>query len=111
MLFELSLEPACSLGGLELREGFRLDLAYALAGDAEPPGHFLEGARMLPFQTEPQLDDLALTEGQRGQRVVHRILVELCGHSVEGPDRLLVFDEVAEFGVFFIPDRSRQRDG
>src|ERR1700693_93465 len=80
---------------LELLERVVLDLADALAGDAERAADLLERARLRAREPDAELDHLAVTLGQRGQRVLDVLPAERDLGGVEGRLGLLVLDEVA----------------
>src|SRR5581483_7319407 len=56
--------------GLELLQRVVLDLADALAGDAERAAHLLERARLLALEPEPELDHLPLALRERVERAI-----------------------------------------
>src|SRR5207237_8049909 len=97
--------------GLEFLERVVLDLADALAGDAERASHLFERARLLAGKAEAQLDHLALALGQRSQRQLDVLAAQRERGGVERRLRLLVGDEVAERGLLVLADRLLQRDG
>ncbi len=88
----------------QLGQRFRLDLADALAGNAELAANFLERARMAIFQAETQADNLALAFGQALERF-RKLLLEHAERSGIGRnDSGVVFDEVAQLRIFFLAD-------
>src|SRR6266566_8277658 len=94
----------------ELLERVVLDLADALAGDAERAADLLERARLRAREPEAELDHLAVAFGQRGQRVLDVFSAEGDRRSVERRLGLLVLNEVAELGLFLLADRLLERD-
>jgi len=64
-------EPAAQGGMLQLPEGAGLDLAHALAGEAEVVADLLQGARRLPIEAVTGTEDSALAWGEGGQGGAH----------------------------------------
>jgi len=89
-------EPAAQGGVLQLPEGAGLDLAHALAGEAEVLADLLQGARGLPVEAVTGGEDSALAWGQGGQGGAYggRKLLGL-GHVV-GPEGGGIGEEVAQ---------------
>jgi len=56
---------------LQLPEGFGLDLAHALAGEAEVPANLLQGARRLAVEAVAGGEDGALAGGKSGEGGAH----------------------------------------
>src|SRR5450830_217128 len=96
---------------LELGQRLGLDLADALAGDAELLADFLEGARMLALEAETQLDDLALAVRERAQDEVELFFLHDLADGLDRDRGFLVLDEVAELRVFFLADRCLETHG
>src|ERR1700722_3626562 len=96
------LRPA---GVPELGQGLGLDLADALAGDAELLAHFLQRPGMAVHQAEPELDDLLLARGQGIQDLLQLILEHDEGCGLDGHHGVRVLDEVPEVGVFLADGR------
>src|SRR5919109_4395911 len=85
---------ALGLGqALELLQRVVLDLADALAGDAEGPAHLLERPRLLALESEPELDHLPLPRRERVERAVDVLAPQVERRRVEGGLRLVVLDE------------------
>jgi len=61
------VEPAAQGGVLQLTEGAGLDLAHALAGEAEVLADLLQGARRLPVEAVAGGEDSVLARGQGDQ--------------------------------------------
>src|SRR5438128_2629269 len=94
----------------ELAEGFSLDLADALAGNAKLATHFFQGAGATVLQAEAQLEHLALALGERAEHRADLLLEEVVRGCVRGRDCLGVLDEVAQVAVLFLADGRFQRD-
>src|SRR5262249_32979092 len=88
-----------------------LDLANALARDAEGATDLLERLRRPAVQAEAERDHLPLAERQRMQRHLDVLAPErqLCG--VERRLRRLVLHEVAETRVLLLADRLPEAAG
>src|SRR5439155_1003471 len=85
-------------------EGLRLDLADALAREAEDPADLLQRFRVrVPVHAVAELDDLAFTVGQRLDRLTYRFLAEA---DVKLLRRLGVIagEQFAEAGIPFAAD-------
>src|SRR5579884_4544365 len=96
--------------GRQALEGLDLDLAHALAGQAEPAADLLERLRLRVVEAVAEHDDepVALRQGTEclGERLrAERVLDELVG------ERVVAGDEVAEHGVLGVPDGRVQRRG
>src|SRR6478735_5266748 len=95
---------------LELLQRVVLDLADALARDAERPADLLERLRRAAVQAEAERDDLALAERQRVQRLLDVLPAEAQLRRVERALGRLVLDEVAEARVLLLADRLLEAD-
>src|SRR4029450_11318471 len=93
------LEALCFRQGLELLQRVVLDLANALARDAEGAADLLERARALALETEAKLDHLALALGKRVQGTVDVLSAKVERRGVEGRLGLVVLHEIAELGL------------
>src|SRR5207247_11469168 len=96
---------------LELLEGVVLDLADALARNAEGAADFLEGSRALALEPEPKLDHLALPGRERVERPVDVLAPQVERGGVERRLGRIILDEIAELGFLFLADRLLERDG
>src|SRR3954452_18369952 len=95
---------------LELLQRVVLDLADALARDAERPADLLERLRRATVQAEAERDDLALAEGQRVERLLDVLPAEAELRRLERALGRLVLNEVAEARVLLLTDRLLQAD-
>src|SRR6188508_195980 len=68
-LFQVASQAAAVRGVAKLAQGLGLDLADALAGDAELAADFLEGPVLAIAEAEAELDDLALAVRKLAQRL------------------------------------------
>src|SRR3954467_12551813 len=96
---------------LELLQRVVLDLADALAGDAERLADLFEGARLAAGEPEAQLDHRTLALGKRRERRLDVGAAQRERRSLVGSLGVLVLDEVAELGVLLLADRLLERDG
>ena len=94
----------------ELAQCLRLDLANALAGDAELAAHLFEGAAAPIFEAEAELEDAALAARQAGEHVFHLLAKELLAGRFRGSESGWVFEEVAEVAVLLFADWRLKRD-
>ena len=74
----------------QLREGLALDLADALARDAELAADLLERARVAVEQAEAELDDLLLTLGERVEDVFY--IVDDAGKPIRDCERIYLLE-------------------
>jgi len=81
---------------LQLTEGAGLDLAHALAGEAEVLADLLQGARGLSVEAVAGSEDGPLAGGQRGQGGTHGGGEFLCLGLVVGPQGGGIGEEVAQ---------------
>src|SRR5581483_2028334 len=95
---------------LQLLERVVLDLPDALARDAEGATHLLERQRLVPAQSVPQLDHLALPLRQRVEGPLDVLTLEAFCRRVEGLLGAVVADEVAELRLLPVPDGLLERD-
>src|SRR5205085_1554448 len=95
---------------LELLQRVVLDLADALARDAEGATDLLERARLLALEPEAKLDHLPLTLRERRERVLDVPASQRQGRRVERRLRLLILHEVPELRLFLLADRLLERD-
>ena len=100
-----------ALGWRQPREGLALDLADALARDAELSADLLERARMAVLEPEAQADDLALSFCKSVEHLAQLLLKHGEACSVGRHDGGIVLDEVAELAVFLFADRGFQDTG
>ena len=105
-----SLQLLRSAGMAELPEGLRLDLSYALPGDAEVSADLFEGAVAAVLEAEPELEDPGLAVAQRLQHIVHLLLEELVGGRLGGSQRAAVLDEVPQVAILLLADGGLQGD-
>src|SRR3954449_4167977 len=95
---------------LELLQRVVLDLADALARDAEGAADLLERLRRAALQAEAERDDLPLAERQRMEGLLDVLPAEAELRRVERALGRLVLDEVAEARVLFLADRLLEAD-
>src|SRR3954449_11797170 len=95
---------------LELLQRVVLDLADALARDAEGAADLLERLRRATVQAEAERDDLPLAERQRMEGLLDVLSAEAELRRVERALGRLVLDEVAEARVLLLPDRLLEAD-
>src|SRR5918994_4309368 len=95
---------------LELLERVVLDLADALARDVERAADLLQGERARAGEAEAHLDHLALALRERVERPAHVLPAQVLRRLVEGRDRGLVLDEVAELGLLLLADGLLEGD-
>jgi hypothetical protein len=80
--------PALLLDGLDELPQFQdrapLDLAHALARDAENDADLLEGARVVPVEPEPQAQDPLLARGEAPEEASDVPALELAERPVGG---------------------------
>ena len=88
-------EPAAQGGVLQLPEGAGLDLAHALAGEAEVMADLLQGARRLPIEAVTGTEDSALAGGQGDQGGAYGGRKLLGLGRVVGPEGGGIGEEVA----------------
>src|SRR5438105_10957003 len=94
----------------QLGQRLRLDLADALAGDAELSADLLERSGLAgAVKTESQADDLLLALAQLTERLLHRFVEQLAGSGIGRRFRLLVLDEVGEVAVLLLANRRVER--
>src|SRR5205807_8392787 len=92
---EVAPQLAAVGGVAQLAERLGLDLADALARDAELAPDLLQRAEAAVLQAVAQLDDAALAVGEALQRVADLALEELLRGQVDRRGHRLVLDEVA----------------
>ena len=109
-LIEVAAELAAVARVAQLAQRLGLDLADALAGDAELAADLFERAELAVLQAEAKDDDFALALGELAQRVANLRLEQLLRGELERVRHRLVFDEVAEEGVAVLADRGFERD-
>src|SRR3954449_5775984 len=90
---------------LELLQRVVLDLADALARDAEGAADLLERLRRAALQAEAERDDLPLAERQRMEGLLDVLSAEAELRRVERALGRLVLDEVPEARVLLLADR------
>src|SRR5436190_868411 len=95
---------------LQLLQRVVLDLADALAGDAERAPHLFERQRLVAAQPVAQLDHLALALGKGVQRLLDVLALEPLGRRVERLLRAVVRHEVAQLRLLLVADWLLERD-
>src|SRR4029453_1813939 len=108
-LLQVVAELLAAGGVAQLGEGLGLDLADALAGDAEFAADLLQGAGVAVGEAEAELDDLLLPLREGVQDRVELLLEQDEAGRVDRDDGVGVLDEVAEVGVLLLADRGLQR--
>src|SRR5215210_3504054 len=83
-------------GMLQLAQGLRLDLADALAGHRELLADLLEGVVGVHADAEAHAQHALLARGQRCENARRGLTKIALDRRVDGQDRVLVLDEVAE---------------
>src|SRR5207248_3030603 len=87
-----------------------LDLADALAGDAELLAHLLERHRPAVVEPEAEPDDLVLALGQRGQYLADLLLQDRARGGLLRRDGISILHEIAQARVRVVrPQRRLQR--
>jgi MFS family permease len=94
----------------ELREGALLQLADALARQAELPPDRLQ-REALAVEAEPQLDDAALPLGQGGDGAADAGVTQDALCLLDPVDDVRVGEQVAELAVAAVADGPVERDG
>src|SRR5687768_17445487 len=94
----------------ELPERLRFDLADSLAGDVERASDLLERVLGAVADSEAHLQDLLLARRERLQDPPRLVLEVRDEHGVDRGEDLAVLDEVSEVRIFFLADRSLERD-
>src|SRR5262245_11050997 len=93
----------------QLGERFRLDLADALAGDAELLADLLERAHLAVVEPEAQAHDLPLPVVELLERLDDRLGEQRAGGGGGRGDGGGILDEVAEEAVVLLPYRRLER--
>jgi hypothetical protein len=75
------------------------------ACDAEGAPHLVERSRLTAVEAEAKLDHLALTRGQRRERVLDIVASERDRGLVEGRLGQLILEQVSELRVLVFADR------
>src|SRR5215813_13859944 len=83
----------------QFAEGFSLDLAYALAGNAELLPHLFERTALAIAQPKAPLDDIAFAVAQAIEHFLHLLAQQLQRGSVDRAGDGLILDEVAQRGI------------
>src|SRR5262245_2067535 len=94
----------------QLAQRLRLDLPDPLPGDREAQPDLLQRQVGRLPDPEPEPQDLLLTRRERAQDLTGLAAQVARQRRVEGGDRPLVLDEVAEVAVVLLPDRCLERD-
>src|SRR6266480_2111052 len=87
---------------LQLPQRFRLDLADALSRHRELLADFFERVVGVHADAEAHAQDAFLARGQRGQNPRGGLAKVALDRGIDGQDRVLVLDEIAEMGVFLV---------
>src|SRR4051812_10970239 len=104
------LELSRARGVAQLAERFRLDLADALARDAELATYLFERPLAAVVQAEAKLEHAALAAGEAVEHFFDLLFEQLEGGHLGRRGRALVLDEVAEVAILFLANRRLQRD-
>src|SRR5215471_2751399 len=94
----------------KLAKGFGFDLANAFAGDSKGLADFFESVLAAIVEAETHLDDFFLARRQGLQHRGSLFLEVEVDNGIGGRDDGLVLDEIAEVRVFFLADRSFERN-
>ena len=97
-------------GCLELPERLRLDLADTFARDRELLADFFERVIRVHADAEAHPEHAFLARRERGQNARRRFAQVRLDRRVDGQDRVLVLDEVAEVAVFLVADGRFEGD-
>ncbi len=89
---------------LQLAQRFRLDLADALACYRELLAHFLQRVIGVHADAEAHAQHAFLARRERGEHARRRLAEVRLDRRVDGQDRVLVLDEIAEMAVFLVAD-------
>ena len=95
---------------LQLPERLGLDLADALAGDAELLAHFLQRMVGVHANAEAHAQHALLAGSEARQDAGDGFLEVRLDRRVDRDDRVLVLDEVAQVAVFLVADRRFEGD-
>ena len=87
---------------LQLAERFRLDLADALARHRELLADLFKRVVGVHANAETHAKDALLARGERGQNPRRRLPEVRLDRRVDGKDRVLVLDEIAEMRIFLV---------
>src|SRR5450759_3287240 len=109
-LLQVVLQLARTARVAQLPERLRLDLADPLAAQVEVRADLVKGAGAPVLEAEAELEDSALTAGQRVEHGRHLLLEELVRRRLGRGQRAPVLDEVAQVRVPFLADRGLERD-
>src|SRR5262245_20500310 len=104
-------ELAAPRGMAQLAQRVRLDLADALAGEAELLADLLERPRPAVLEAEPQPEHPLLAALEAVEDLRDLLLEELIGDDLVWPDRVRILDQLTELRVAFLADRRLERDG
>src|SRR5437660_7718892 len=94
---------------LQLAQRLRLDLADTLARHAELLADFFQSVVGVHADAEAHAEHAFFAGRQRGQNPRRGLTQVGLDRGVDGEDRVLVLDEIAEMRVFLVTDRRLQR--
>src|SRR5690606_21179758 len=97
-------------GVAELGQRLGLDLADALAGEAEAAADLVERQRAVGVEAEPEREDLALAGREVGEEGPQVLALDGGDRGLERRLRRRVLEQVAELVVPVLADGGRQRD-
>jgi hypothetical protein len=94
----------------QLAQRLGFDLPDTFARDLEALTHFFQGMLGTIFQAEAHLDHALFTRGQSTQHL-RRVFLQVHADDCFGRrNRLAIFNEVAQVRIFFLANRSFERD-
>lgn len=109
LLTEVALQELAARALAEAADGLLLDLADALAREAELLANLLKG-HLLAADAEEGLDDVALALGQGAQRALNLAGEALVDEPAVGVWRVLVDEDVQEAVLLAVGKRRVDRD-
>ena len=100
---------AATAGMAQAVQRLVLDLADALAGQAELLPHLFQRVAAAVVQAKAQAQDARLARRQGGQDVVQLVLQQVLVGRVRRRGRVFVRDKASQFAVLFLAHRLFQR--
>src|SRR5215208_7758012 len=95
---------------LEFAKGLGLDLADTLAGHRELLADLFEGVVGVHADAEAHAQHALLARRERGENARRRLAQVRLDRRVDGQDRILVLDEVAEVRILLVADGRLEGD-